>query len=378
MDKRQNEMVRKMVRELTKNEVMPYDREMDQTGEFPWHVIREIGKYGIFGVVNDPEYGGAGLDPYAEAIMIEELAYGSSSVAFTVNAHFLGSHLFARHASKDLKDKYFRDIISGDKLCCFGLTEPGAGSDAAGIQSTAVLDGDEWVLNGQKTWITNFSVGDIYLVAVKTDKDKGTRGISVFLIEKGNPGLRIGHEEDKMGVRGSDTGEFYLEDCRIPKENLIGELGKGFTYAMEVLDIGRVLVGSMAIGVIRRAIDESVKYANERKAFGRSIGKFQGVSFKVADMEMSLVHAEALSEKIAEKRLKGEPFTVEAACLKAYASDAAMRAADYAIQIHGGNGYSKEFIPERLLRDAKILEIAEGTTEILKMIIGNSSLNKKR
>lgn len=378
MKNKQNEMVRKMVRELTKNEIMPYDREMDKTGEFPWHIIEKLRKHGIFGVTDDPEYGGAGLDEYAEAIMTEELAYGSSSVAFTINAHFLGKHLFVKHGSQELKDKYLRDIVTGDKLCCFGLTEPAAGSDAAGMETTAVLDGDEWVLNGQKTWITNFSVSGLYFVTAKTDPSKGTRGISMFIVERDNPGLRLGHEEDKMGVRGSNTGEFYLEDCRIPKGNLVGELNRGFVYSMETLDIGRTLIGSMAIGIIRRSIDESVKYANERIAFGRSIGKFQAISFKIADMEISLAAAEALAEQVAQKRIDGKPFTVEAAQLKAFASEAAMRAADSAIQIHGGNGYSREFPPERLLRDAKILEIAEGTTEILKMIIGNTSLNKKR
>lgn len=378
MNKKQNDMVRKAVREIALNEVMPYDKEMDMTGEFPWHVINEIAKYGLFGCIDDPAYGGAGLDPWAEAIMTEELAYASSSVAITLDAHFLASHIFAKYANKELKDRLLPDITAGKKICCFALTEPSAGSDAASIQSTAYLDGDEWVLNGQKAWITNYSVSGVYQFAVKTDKTKGSKGISVIMVEAGNPGLKFGHKEDKMGIRGSNTGEIYLENCRVPKENLIGELGKGFKYCMEVLDVGRALIGAMAVGVIRRAMDESIKYANERKAFGKSIGQFQAVSFKIADMKIALETTQALSDRICELRTNKQPFSIEAACLKAFGSKMAMLSADEAIQVHGGNGYSKEFVPERLLRDAKILEIGEGTTEIQKMIIGNTMLASKK
>ena len=378
MNKIQNEMVRKAVREIALNEIMPYDYEMDQKNEFPWHVINEISKYGIFGCMNDPKYGGAGLDPWAEAIMTEELAYASPSVALTVDAHYLSSHIFYKYANEELRERLMPDIVAGKKICCFALTEPSAGSDAAAIQATAELDGDEWVLNGQKSWITNFSVSGVYLFAVKTDKDKGHRGISVIMVEAGTPGLKFGPPEDKMGVRGSNTGEIFLENCRVPKENLIGEEGRGFRYCMEVLDVGRALIGAIGVGSIKRAMDESIKYANERKAFGRPIGKFQGVSFKIADMKIAYESAQALSDRICEKRTNNERFSTEAACLKAYASKQAMISADSAIQIHGGNGYSKEFVPERLLRDAKILEIGEGTTEIQKMIIGNTMLASQK
>ncbi len=377
MNIKQNEMVRKMARELVKNEVMPYDKEMDQKAEFPWYVIKEIAKYGAFGLTEDPAYGGAGLDSYAEAIFTEEMAYGSSSMAITLDAHYLAAHIFAKYASKELKDRLMPDINSGNCIGCFALTEPSAGSDAAGIKSTAHLDGDEWVINGQKAWITNYSVSGFYLLAVLTDKTKGTRGISVIMVEKGNPGLKFGHKEDKMGIRGSDTGELFMSNCRVPKGNLIGELGKGFKYCMEVLDIGRHLIGAMSVGVIRRCMDESVKYANERKAFGQSIGKFEAISFKIADMKIAIETTAALTEKICEMRENKQPFSVPAACLKAYGGQMAVWSADAAIQIHGGNGYSKEFVPERLLRDAKILEIGEGTTEIQKMIIGNSMLSMK-
>lgn len=377
MNIKQNEMVRKMARELVKNEVMPFDKEMDQKAEFPWHVIKEIAKYGAFGLTEDPAYGGAGLDSYAETIFTEEMAYGSSSVAITLDAHYLAAHIFAKYASKELKDRLMPDINSGNCIGCFALTEPSAGSDAAGIKSTAHLEGDEWVINGQKAWITNYSVSGFYLLAVLTDKTKGTRGISVIMVEKGNPGLKFGHKEDKMGIRGSNTGELFMSNCRVPKENLIGELGKGFKYCMEVLDIGRHLIGAMSVGVMRRCMDESVKYANERKAFGQSIGKFEAVSFKIADMKIAIETTEALTEKICCLRENKQPFSVPAACLKAYSGQRAVWSADAAIQIHGGNGYSKEFVPERLLRDAKILEIGEGTTEIQKMIIGNSMLSMK-
>lgn len=375
MNKMQNDMVRKAVRDLAKNEIMPFDKDMDQTGQFPWHIINEIKKYGLFGVIDEPKYGGAGLDPYAESILIEELSYACPSISFTIVSHSLGSHLFSKYSNKELKEKYMKDIASGDKICCFAITEPSAGSDAASIECTAALDGDEWVINGHKTWITNYSTADIYLFAVKTDQTKGSRGISVIMVKKGNQGLILGHKEDKMGVRGSDTGEIYLENCRVPKENLIGELGKGFKYCMEIIDIGRALIGAMSIGIIRRSMHESVKYANERKAFGQNIGKFQGVLFKIADMKIALENASALNEKVCEKRTNKLAFSIEAACLKAYASVNAVKSANSAIQIHGGNGYSKDFIPERLFRDARILEIGEGTTEIQKMVIGNSVLN---
>jgi len=312
MNVKQNDMVRKMARELVKNEVMPYDKEMDQKAEFPWHVMKEIAKYGVFGLTEDPAYGGAGLDSYAEAIFTEEMAYGSSSVAITLDAHYLASHIFAKYASKELKDRLMPDINSGNCIGCFALTEPSAGSDAAGIKSTAHLEGDEWVINGQKAWITNYSVSGFYLLAVLTDKTKGTRGISVIMVEKGNPGLKFGHKEDKMGIRGSDTGELFMSNCRVPKGNLIGELGKGFKYCMEVLDIGRHLIGAMSVGVIRRCMDESVKYANERKAFGQSIGKFEAISFKLADMKIAIETTAALTEK--DMRAEREQAAIFSSC----------------------------------------------------------------
>ncbi len=378
MNKIQNNMVRNAVRKIALNEVLPYAKEMDVTGEFPWDVVNTIRKYGIMGCNISRDYGGAGLDEYAESIIIEELAYACPSVTLILDAHHISSHLFEKYASDELKERHLRDIATGEKLCCFAISEPMAGSDAQAIQSSAYLDGEEWVLNGQKTWITNFSVSDIYLIAAKNDPNKGARGISLFMVEKDAPGFFIGHKEDKMGMRGSDTGELFMEDCRIPKENLIGELGKGFYYGMEALDIGRSIIGAMSIGIIRRCLDESVKYANDTKAFGKSIGNFQGVSFKIADMRIWVEAISALSNSICEKRVNKERFTVEAASLKAFSSECAKRSADYAIQIHGGNGYSREFVPERLLRDSRVPEIMEGTTEIQKIIIGNAALSGKK
>lgn len=370
----EQEMIKNMVRDFTEKEVAPYDSEMDKKGEFPWHIIDKMRENDIFGIPFPEEYGGAGGDALCEAITLEELGRGSASVAITLDAHLLCAHPIYQFGTEEQRKKYLPDLISGKKLGAFGLTEPCAGSDAAGIQSTAKLDGDHYVLNGRKAWITNFSVADIYIVAVKTNPDIGVKGISTFIVEKGTPGFIVGDKEDKMGVRGSDTGELIFDNCRIPKENLLGGEGQGFKIAMIALDSGRMGVGAFGVGISQHAMEEAIKYANQRTAFGKNIGKFQAIQFMIADMSMEISAARNLVYAAACKRDNKERFSVEAAMAKLFSAEVSMKTTKNAIQVFGGYGYSREYPVERLLRDAKILEIGEGTSEVLRMVIGGNAI----
>ncbi len=370
----EQEMIRKMVRDFTEKEVAPYDMEMDRTGEFPWEIIKKMSENGLFGISFPEEYGGAGADAICEAITLEELARGSGSVSITLDAHMLCANPIERFGTEEQKKKYLPDLVAGTKLGAFALTEPSGGSDAASIQTTAILDGDEYVINGQKAWITNFSVADTVLVAAKTNPEAGAKGISVFIVEKGTPGFIIGDKEDKMGIRGSDTGELIFDNCRIPKENLLGGEGQGFKIGMVALDSGRFGIGAMGVGIAQHAMEEAIKYAKERVAFGKPIAKFQAIQFMVADMAMEIQAARNLVYQAAYKRDVGERFSNDAAMAKLFASEVAMKTTKNAIQIFGGYGYSREYPVERLLRDAKILEIGEGTSEILRMVIGGTVL----
>lgn len=370
----EQEMIRNMVRDFTEKEVAPYDADMDKSGEFPWEIIKKMSENGLFGISFPEEFGGAGADALCEAITLEELARGSGSVSITLDAHMLCAHPINQFGTEEQKKKYLPDLVSGKKIGAFGLTEPSAGSDAAGIKTTAVLDGDEYVLNGQKVWITNAGVAEVVLIAAKTDTESGVRGISTFIVEKGTPGFIIGEEEDKMGIRGSNTGSLILDSCRIPKENLLGKEGEGFKIAMIALDSGRFGIGAMGVGIAQHAMEEAVKYAKERMAFGKNIGRFQAVQFMIADMALEIQAARNLVYQAAFKRDCKERFSTEAAMAKLFASEVAMKTTKNAIQIFGGYGYSREYPVERLLRDAKILEIGEGTSEILRMVIGGNAL----
>lgn len=370
----EQEMIKKMVRDFTEKEVAPYDMEMDKTGEFPWEIIRKMSENGLFGIPFPEEYGGAGADAICEAITLEELARGSGSVSITLDAHMLCAGPILHFGTDEQKKKYLPDLVTGKKLGAFALTEPSGGSDAAALQTTATLDGDEYVLNGQKAWITNFSVADTVLVAAKTNLEAGTKGISVFIVEKGTPGFIAGDKEDKMGIRGSDTGELIFDNCRIPKENLLGKEGQGFKIGMIALDSGRFGVGAMAVGLAQHAMEEAIKYAKERVAFGKPIAKFQAIQFMIADMAVEIQAARNLVYQAAYKRDVGERFSLDAAIAKLFAAEIAMKTTKNAIQVFGGYGYSREYPVERLLRDAKIAEIGEGTSEILRMVIGGTVL----
>ncbi|MDI3534378.1 MAG: butyryl-CoA dehydrogenase [Thermosediminibacterales bacterium] len=373
----EQKMIRKMVREFTEKEVAPRDEEMDRTGEFPYDIMKKMAENGLFGIPYPEEYGGAGADSVCGVITIEELAKGSASVALTLDAHWLAVDAINLFGNEEQKKKYLTPALTGEKIAAFSLTEPVAGSDAAAIQATAELDGDEWVLNGTKAFVTNGDAADIYVIAVKTDKSKGVKGISTFIVEKGSPGFSIGKKEDKMGCRGSITTELILKDCRVPKENLLGKEGEGFKIAMVALDGGRMHVGAMAVGLAEAAKDIAVKYAKERYAFGQPIGNFQAVQFMIADMEMEIEATRLMVYKTATLRDKKIRYSKEAAMVKVFGSEMAMKTAKNAIQILGGYGYTRDYAPERLLRDAKLLEIGEGASEVLRMVIGSTVLRSK-
>lgn len=373
-EKEEHKLVRQTMRDFSESHVLPKAHSIDQSAQFDWDIIRNMAQSGIFGTAFPEAYGGAGLDSFAEAIVLEELARSSASVALTLLAHNLAPYTLYGHGNEELKGRYLQKLITGQSLGAFALTEPETGSDVAMIRTYAEAIGDSYILNGGKAWLTNFSVSDVYIIAAKTDRSKGARGISLFLVEKDTPGLIIGSEEHKLGMRGTNTGSLTFDNCKIPAENMIGEAEHGFIYAMEALDIGRMSMSAMAVGIIQRAYEESVGYARERQAFGKNIGSFQSVQNMIADMRISLQASRAMLYEVAIKRNAGLRYSIDVAMLKVYSSEAAVKAALDAIQIFGANGYSREYPVECLLRDAKLLEIGEGTSQILRMIIGTDAL----
>ncbi|HHU69811.1 MAG TPA: acyl-CoA dehydrogenase [Thermoanaerobacterales bacterium] len=367
---------RETVHEFTDNEVAPYDEAMDRANDLPWDIIHKMSDAGMFGIPYPEEYGGSDMGSLAGAITIEELARGSASIALTLDAHWLATDPIHLFGTDEQKKKYLPDLVSGKKIGAFALTEPGAGSDAAGIISTAVRDGDHWILNGTKAWITNGGAAEVYVIAVKTDKTKGARGISTFIVEKGTPGFSIGKKEDKMGCRGSVTTELILDNCRIPESNLLGKEGEGFKIAMVALDFGRTCIGAMGVGTARSAMEKAAAYANQRHAFGAPIARLQAIQFKIADMAMGIEAARFMVYHAAWKRDQGQRYSHEAAMAKVFGSEVAMKACREGIQIFGGNGYSRDYPLERYLRDAKLLEIGEGASEVLRMVVGMNMLKE--
>lgn len=370
----EQKMIQKMVREFTEKEVAPLDEKMDKSGEFPYELMSKMAENGFFGIPFPEKYGGADGDAVCGVLTINELARGSASVAITLDTHWLAADALCIFGTEEQKQKYLLPMLSGKTLGAFALTEPVAGSDAAGIQSSAVPEGDYWVLNGTKAFITNGEAAGIYVIAAKTDKTKGTKGISTFIVEKGAPGFSIGKKEDKMGCRGSITTELILKDCRIPKENLLAKEGEGFKVAMTALDGGRMHIGAMGVGLSEACLNLASKYAKERQAFGQPIANFQAVQFMLADMAMEIELAKTLMFKVAWMRDQAVKYSKEAAMLKVFAAETAMKSAKNAIQILGGYGYTRDYPAERYLRDAKVLEIGEGASEVLRLLIGGSVL----
>ena len=372
----EHKMSKKVYKEFAEKEVEPIAAEIDESCEFPAENVKKMQKADMMGIPFPQEYGGAGSDTLNYILAVEELSRACATHGVILSAHTsLGAHPIYKYGTEEQKEKYLKPLASGDKIGAFGLTEPDAGTDASAQKTTAKLNGDEYVLNGNKIFITNAGVADIFIVMAMTDKSKGTRGISAFIVEADTPGFTLGKKEDKMGINASDTRELIFQDCRIPKENLLGKEGMGFKIAMATLDGGRIGISAQALGIAQRALDETVQYVQEREQFGRPIGKFQGLQWEIAEMATKVEAARNLVYKAAKTKDSGESYSKEAAMAKYYASEVASEVANKAVQLHGGYGYIKEYPVERLMRDAKITEIYEGTTEVQKMVIAGSLLN---
>jgi butyryl-CoA dehydrogenase len=367
---KEHEMARQLFRNFAVDEVEPLAQEIDEEEKFPVETVEKMSKYGFMGIPFPKEYGGQGCDYLTYAMAVEELSKVCGTTGVIVSAHTsLCCGPLYEFGTEEQKKKYLTKVASGEWIGAFGLTEPGAGTDAAGQQTKAALDGDHYVLNGSKIFITNGSYADCYIIFAMTDKSQGTRGISAFIVEKNFSGFSIGKKELKMGIRGSATCELVFEDCIVPKENLLGKEGQGFKIAMKTLDSGRIGIAAQALGIAQGAIDESVKYVKERKQFGRAIAKFQNTQFQLADMQTKVDAARLLVYRAAAIKDAGQPYSVEAAMAKLFAAETAMEVTTKAVQLHGGYGYTRDYPVERMMRDAKITEIYEGTSEVMKMVV---------
>ena len=378
-------MARKLFHDFAENEVKPLAQEVDETEHFPEETVKKMQKLGFMGIPVPKEYGGQGCDPLTYAMCVEELSKVCGTTGVIVSAHTsLCCDPIQTFGTEEQKQKYLPPLCNGEKLGAFALTEPGAGTDAQGAQTKAVLDGDEWVLNGSKCFITNGKVADVYIVIAITSVTEDKRGrkkknFSAFIVEKGTPGFSFGTKEKKMGIRGSSTYELIFEDCRIPKENILGPQGKGFPIAMHTLDGGRIGIAAQALGIAEGALETTVAYVKERKQFGRSIAAQQNTQFQLADMATKVEAAKSLVYKAALKKQEFADgakvsYSVEAAMAKLYAAEVAMEVTTKAVQLHGGYGYIREYDVERMMRDAKITEIYEGTSEVQRMVISGNLL----
>ena len=376
------ELFRQMIREFAEKEVKPLAAEIDEQERFPQETVEKMAKLGIFGIPVPKQYGGAGGDNIMYSIAVEELSRCCATTGVVVSAHTsLCMSPILQFGTEEQKMKYVPKLASGEWIGAFGLTEPNAGTDAAGQQTTAVPDGDEWVINGNKIFITNAGHADVYIVIAMTDKSLGTKGISAFIVEATTPGFAVGKKELKMGIRGSATAELIFTNCRIPKENLLGKVGEGFKIAMMTLDGGRIGIASQALGIAQGALDETVKYTKERKQFGKAIAKFQNTQFQMADLKTKIEAARLLvrsaafkeDEHVANPRVN---FSADAAMAKLYAAEVAMEVTTKCVQFHGGYGYTREYPVERMMRDAKITEIYEGTSEVQRMVIAGKLFGK--
>jgi butyryl-CoA dehydrogenase len=366
----EHEMIRKMVRDFAKNEVAPTAAERDEEERFDREIFDKMAELGLAGIPWPEEYGGIGSDYLAYVIAVEELSKVCASTGVTLSAHIsLASWPIYKFGTEEQKQKYLRALATGEKLGAYGLSEPGAGSDVSSMKTRAVLDGDHYVLNGSKVWITNGGEAEIYVVFAVTDPEKKHKGISAFIVEKGTPGFSIGKKEKKLGIRSSPTTELIFEDCRIPKENLLGQEGEGFKIAMMTLDGGRNGIAAQAVGIAQGALDAAVEYAKGRVQFGKPIIEQQGVGFKLADMATAIEAARLLTYQAAWLESNSLPYGKESAMAKLFAGDTAMKVTVDAVQIFGGYGYTKDYPVERFMRDAKITQIYEGTQEIQRLVI---------
>ena len=370
-------MLRDMVREFAKNEIEPKAAEIDETCEFPMETMKKMGELGLLGIPFPEEYGGSGMDTLSLAMAIEEVAKACGATCLSMAAHIsLCATPIFLFGTEEQKQKYLKPLASGSVLGSFCLTEPSSGSDSGAAKTTAVLQGDHYVLNGSKVYVTNGGVADTFVVFAKTDSEKGVHGMSAFIVEKNFDGFVIGKKEDKLGVRASDTRPISIENCKVPSENLLGEENKGFKLALITLDGGRIGIGSMAVGLAQAALEKSAAYSKEREAFGKPIAELQAIKWMLADMVTEIHGARLMVHHAACLRDRGKPFTKEAAMAKLFASEMAMRATKNGIQVHGGYGYCKDYPVERYWRDAKLTVIGEGTSEIQRLVISREILKE--
>lgn len=371
----EQQMLRDMVRKLAQNEIAPRAVEIDKTHEFPRENIKKMGELGLMGVPIPEEYGGAGCDFLSYIITIEEISRACASTGVILAVHTsVGTFPILYFGTEEQKQKYIPKLAAGEYIGAFALTEPGAGSDPANMKTTARLEGDYYIVNGSKIFITNGGVADVYCTFVVTDKEKGHKGITALLIDKDTPGFSIGKTEEKMGLHGSQTTELIFENARVPKENILGKEGEGFKVAMSLLDGGRIGIGAQGLGIAQAALDAAVAYAKERVQFGKPIAKQQAIQFMLADMATEVEAARCLVYRAARMREMGLPYSKEASMAKRYATDAAMKVTTDAVQIFGGYGYCKEYPVERYMRDAKITQIYEGTNQIQRLVIAKHIL----
>lgn len=368
-------LARELYRSFAENEVKPFAQEVDELGKFPEETLKKLAKYGMLGIPFPKEYGGQGADNLSYSMCVEELSKVCATTGVVVSAHTsLCCAPIYEHGTEEQKQKYLVPLAKGEKIGAFGLTEPGAGTDASGQQTIAEDMGDHWLLNGTKIFITNAGFASVFIIFAMTDKAKGNHGISAFIVEKDFPGFSVGKEENKMGIRGSSTCELIMENCIVPKENLLGQLGRGFSIAMKTLDGGRIGIASQALGIAEGAIDVTVDYVKERVQFGKPLSKMQNTQFELANMKTHTDAAQLLVYRAASAKDAKENYTHLAAMAKLFAADTASDVTRRCVQLHGGYGYMREYDVERMMRDAKITEIYEGTSEVQRMVIAGHLL----
>ena len=373
----EQELAQRTARDFARERVLPRAHEIDEKGKVPPELIKEMASLGFLGIYVPDSYGGAGLDALSYALVCEEINRACASTGVVMSSHVsLVVDPLLLYGSDAQKDRFLRPLASGEKLGCFALSEPASGSDAAAMRTSARRDGDAWVLNGTKNFITNGASADVALVFAQTDPNARKRGIAAFVVEKGTPGFSVGKLEHKLGIRGSDTAQLLFQDCRVPAANLLGEAGGGFKIALATLDGGRISIAAQAVGIARACLEDSLAYAKEREAFGKKIVEFQAIQWKLADMATEIDAARLLAWRAATLKDRGEDHILAAAQAKLFASDVAVRAARECVQIFGGYGYLTDFPAERHYRDAKITEIYEGTSEIMNLVIAEEILKE--
>lgn len=373
----EQEQLKKEIRDFAAREITPHVSQWDEASEFPLEVVKKLGEMGLMGIIFPVELGGAGLGYVEYAIAVEELSAADGSIGIIVASHnsLCTNHIYLA-GNEAQRSKYVPLLASGKWLGAWGLTEPGSGSDAGSARTSAVRKGEKWVLNGNKTFITNGHYADVSVIIAVTDREKGTRGLSAFIVEKGTPGFRPGKKENKLGLRASDTSELIFEDCEIPGENLLGKEGEGFIDSMKVLDGGRISIAALSMGIGRGAFDAARRYAQQRHQFGKAISEFQGIQWKIADMATQLDAARLLTMRAAAMKDAGCKTTLESSMAKLMASEVAVRVCDEAVQLHGGYGFIKDYPVEKFYRDVKLCTIGEGTSEIQRLVIAREILSK--